>query len=48
MCEPEFLTLTRAGYDRSAADFAELFHRHLDNKPVDRAMVTICRIAPDG
>lgn len=40
MGEPEFLTSTREGYDRVAGDFAERFGRHLDNKPVDRAVVT--------
>jgi ubiquinone/menaquinone biosynthesis C-methylase UbiE len=37
--QPDFLTLTREGYDRTAAIYAERFHHHLDDKPVDRAMV---------
>jgi ubiquinone/menaquinone biosynthesis C-methylase UbiE len=32
--------LTRSGYDRTAADYAERFHHHLDDKPIDLAMVT--------
>ena len=35
----DFLTATRAGYDRTAALYAQRFHRHLDNKPLDRAML---------
>jgi ubiquinone/menaquinone biosynthesis C-methylase UbiE len=35
----DFLTTTRAGYDRTAALYAQRFHRHLDNKPLDRAML---------
>ncbi|MBI3216746.1 MAG: class I SAM-dependent methyltransferase [Mycobacterium sp.] len=39
MTEPDFLTATRAGYDRAAAAYADRFHDHLDGKPLDRAMV---------
>lgn len=35
----DFLTLTRDGYDRTAAIYAERFHHHLDDKPVDLAML---------
>ena len=38
--QTDFLTLTREGYDRTAAAYAERFHHHLDDKPVDRAMVS--------
>lgn len=38
--EPDFLTLTRAGYDRTAAAYAERFHHHLDHKPVDLAVLS--------
>jgi ubiquinone/menaquinone biosynthesis C-methylase UbiE len=38
--EPEFLTLTREGYDRTAAVYADRFHHHLEGKPIDRAMVS--------
>jgi ubiquinone/menaquinone biosynthesis C-methylase UbiE len=37
--QPDFLKLTRDGYDRTAANYAQRFHRHLDDKPVDRAIV---------
>lgn len=37
--EPEFVTLTRDGYDRSAAHYVARFRRHLDDRPVDRAMI---------
>lgn len=36
----DFLTLTRDGYDRMAAIYAERFHHHLDDKPVDLALVS--------
>jgi ubiquinone/menaquinone biosynthesis C-methylase UbiE len=36
----EFLTLTRDGYDRIAANYAERFHHHLDDKPVDLAVLS--------
>jgi predicted TPR repeat methyltransferase len=34
-----FVTLTREGYDRTAVGYAERFHHHLDDEPVDLAMV---------
>lgn len=37
MTEAEYLRLTRAGYDVTAAAYAEQFHHHLRNKPLDRA-----------
>lgn len=37
--EPDFLRFTRQGYDRTAEAYADQFHQHLDNKPVDRAML---------
>lgn len=39
MDQPHFITLTREWYDRTAAGYAERFHHHLDDKPVDLAMV---------
>ena len=36
----DFLTRTREGYDRTAAMYAERFHHHLDDKPVDLAMLS--------
>lgn len=36
----DFLTLTRDGYDRVAALYAERFHHHLDDKPIDLAVVS--------
>jgi ubiquinone/menaquinone biosynthesis C-methylase UbiE len=38
--KPDFLASTRDSYDRAAANYAEQFHRHLDDKPVDLAMVS--------
>ncbi|AKN18491.2 methyltransferase [Mycobacterium haemophilum DSM 44634] len=38
--QPEFVFATREGYDRTAAYYAERFHHHLDDKPVDLAVVT--------
>lgn len=35
----DFLTTTRTGYDRTARAYAERFHSHLDDKPLDRAML---------
>lgn len=32
--------MTRDGYDRTAAGYAERFHHHLDDKPLDLAMLT--------
>jgi predicted TPR repeat methyltransferase len=34
------LTLTRDGYDRTAAIYAERFHHHLDDKPIDQAVLS--------
>jgi len=36
----DFLTLTRDGYDRTAAIYAERFHHHLDDKPVELAVLS--------
>ena len=38
--EPDFVTLTRDGYDRSAAHYVARFQDHLDDRPVDRAMIS--------
>lgn len=38
--EPAFVTQTRDGYDCTAAIYAERFHDHLDDKPVDLAMIS--------
>jgi SAM-dependent methyltransferase len=35
----DFLALTRDGYDRTAAAYADRFHHHLDDKPIDVAVV---------
>lgn len=40
MDQADFLTSTRDGYDRAAANYAERFHHHLDNKPVDVAVLS--------
>jgi SAM-dependent methyltransferase len=37
--EPDFQR-TRNGYDLTAAMYAERFHTHLDDRPLDRAMLT--------
>jgi len=37
--EPDFVTLTRDGYDRAAARYVQRFQNHLDDRPVDRAMI---------
>lgn len=39
MTEPDFLQRTRDGYDLTAAMYAEQFHGHLDDRPLDRAML---------
>lgn len=39
MTEPDFLQRTRNGYDLTAAMYAERFHAHLHDKPLDRAML---------
>lgn len=36
---PDFVAVTRDGYDRTAAPYAERFHHHLDGKPVDLAVL---------
>jgi SAM-dependent methyltransferase len=38
--QPDFLALTRDGYDRIAAIYAERLHHHLDDKPVDLAVIS--------
>jgi SAM-dependent methyltransferase len=40
MDQPDFLAATRESYDRTAARYAERFHRHLEDKPIDRAMIS--------
>ncbi|GAB7071568.1 class I SAM-dependent methyltransferase [Mycobacterium hodleri] len=35
----DFLDRTRAGYDAAAAEFAAMFEHHLDDKPVERALL---------
>jgi ubiquinone/menaquinone biosynthesis C-methylase UbiE len=35
----DFLATTRVGYDRTAGPYAERFHCHLDDKPLDLAML---------
>lgn len=40
MDQSDYLTLTREGYDRTAAAYAERFHHHLDDKPIDLAVIT--------
>ena len=37
--EPDFLQCTRTGYDLTAAMYAERFHDHLRDRPLDRAML---------
>jgi SAM-dependent methyltransferase len=37
--EPDFLRRTRDGYDLTAAMYAQQFHGHLDDKPLDRAVL---------
>lgn len=37
--EPEFVAVTRDGYDRSAAHYVARYQCHLDDRPVDRAMI---------
>lgn len=36
----DFIADTREGYDRTAVDYAERFHHHLDAKPVDKSMIS--------
>ncbi|MFV1364529.1 methyltransferase domain-containing protein [Mycolicibacterium elephantis] len=40
MTEPDFLQRTRHGYDLTAGPYAERFHEHLRDKPLDRAMLS--------
>jgi SAM-dependent methyltransferase len=40
MDQSDFLDQTRDGYDRTASAYAERFDDYLDDKPVDRAMLT--------
>jgi predicted TPR repeat methyltransferase len=39
MTEAGFLRRTRDGYDVTAAAYADRFHDHLDDKPLDRAVL---------
>lgn len=39
MTESDFLQATRSGYDSTAGSYAERFHGHLDDKPLDLAML---------
>lgn len=36
---PDFLATTRDGYDRAAAHYVRRFQNHLDDRPMDRAMI---------
>ncbi|OBJ40467.1 methyltransferase [Mycolicibacterium mucogenicum] len=36
---PDFLATTRDGYDRAAAHYVRRFQNHLDDRPLDRAMI---------
>jgi ubiquinone/menaquinone biosynthesis C-methylase UbiE len=36
----DYLRSTRAGYDATAAEYASRFHHHLDDKPVELAMLS--------
>jgi SAM-dependent methyltransferase len=38
--QPDFVTSTRDGYDHIAAIYAERLHHHLDDKPVDLAVIS--------
>nr|WP_090281606.1 methyltransferase domain-containing protein [Mycolicibacterium komanii]CRL78230.1 methyltransferase [Mycolicibacterium komanii] len=40
MPEPDFLRDTRDGYNATATAYAEAFHDHLRDKPIDRAMLS--------
>ena len=40
MTESDYLRLTRDGYDRTAGAYADRFHDHLQDKPIDLAMLT--------
>lgn len=36
----DYLERTRDGYDATAVEYARRFHRHLDGKPVEVAMLS--------
>ena len=36
----DFLDRTRSGYDAAAVEFAAMFEHHLDDKPIERALLT--------
>ncbi|HET6731317.1 class I SAM-dependent methyltransferase [Mycobacterium sp.] len=40
MTEADYLRLTRDGYDLTASAYAERFHNHLHDKPLDLAMLS--------
>ena len=40
MIDLDFLDTTREGYDLTATEYAERFHHHLQDRPLDRAMLT--------
>lgn len=40
MTDLDFLDTTREGYDLTATEYAERFHHHLQDRPLDRAMLT--------
>lgn len=40
MDQPDFLSKVQEGYDRTAHLYAERFHHHLDDKPIDLAMLS--------
>ncbi|MCV7280081.1 class I SAM-dependent methyltransferase [Mycolicibacterium flavescens] len=50
MSEPHYERRTREGYDVTAAGYAERFHDHLRDKPLDRAVLSgfAGLIRPDG
>ena len=37
--DPDFLHNRRIGYDLTAAAYADRFHGHLDDRPLDQAML---------
>lgn len=40
MSAPDFLDRTRDGYDRTASAYVDAFHHHLDDRPLDLAMLS--------
>jgi hypothetical protein len=38
--DPDYLRRTRTGYDLTISTYAERFHHHLRDKPLDRAMIS--------